>query len=73
MLESRPRSDAEVQALHNVEGDESPAPGETERTPIADKQFRHMTPEEQHRMYDERPGEDPGHRQFGIAAGHITH
>jgi hypothetical protein len=53
--------DKEVQMLHNVEGDETPAPGETEPTIVGDGRLGGMTPEEHHRKYDEWPGEDPGH------------
>jgi hypothetical protein len=51
----------EVQMLHNVEGDETPPPGETVPTAIEERQARELSPEEQHRKYEEWPGEDPGH------------
>jgi hypothetical protein len=50
----------EVQLLHNVEGDETPAPGETEPTIAADRRPSESTPARRE-DYDEWPGEDPGH------------
>jgi hypothetical protein len=53
--------DDEVRALHNVEGDPSPPPGETEPTAPEVVEARSLTPEEHHRKYDEWVGTDPGH------------
>jgi hypothetical protein len=51
----------EARALHNVEGDDSPPPGETEPTPFDVVEARTLTPEEHNRKYEEWAGEDPGH------------
>ena len=51
----------EVQMLHNVEGDETPAPGATEPTIVGERRPGETTPEDHHRKYEEWPGEDPGH------------
>lgn len=48
----------EVDMLHNVEGDETPAPGATEATIVGD---RRPGATEEERNYDEWPGKDPGH------------
>jgi hypothetical protein len=51
----------EVAMLHNVEGDETPAPGATETTIAGERRPGDLPPDEQHRKYEEWPGEDPGH------------
>jgi hypothetical protein len=53
--------DEEVRALHNVEGDETPAPGTTSEMIVEDNRPGELIADDAKTRYDEWPGIDPGH------------